>query len=338
MPQIVDIEEFIHLKEVYPVVDVRSPDEYAHAHIPGAYSLPLFSNLERADIGTLYKKMGKEVAIEKGLEYVGPKMKDFVKEAKNLSVEKTIMVHCWRGGMRSSSMAWLFETAGLTVYLLKGGYKSYRNWALNQFHKSYDLKVIGGKTGSGKTEIIKELKNQGKQILDLEGLANHRGSSFGHIGLPNQPSSEQFENFLAEELRGLDSKLPIFVEDESKSIGKVFQPTDFFNQLRNSPVYFLDIPAILRAPYLVRVYGSYSKELLANSINKIKKRLGGQWHKAALEALEQGNLEEVVMIVLNYYDKAYLFGLEKRKQASIQRIEMNSLDTKEQVKNILSYL
>lgn len=338
MPKIISVEELMDKDQVCPVIDVRSPAEYQHAHIPGAFSIPLFDNLERAEIGTLYKKAGKEIAVEKGLEFVGPKMKTLVEEAKKLAKTKEIVVHCWRGGMRSASMAWLFETAGLKVSLLKGGYKAYRNWVLNQFKKTLPLTVIGGKTGSGKTELLEIFSQNGYQVIDLEGLANHRGSSFGHIGLPSQPSTEQFENFLAKELNQLDFSRPIYVEDESKAIGKVYQPTDFFNQLRTAKVIFLDIPAACRAPYLVKVYGSYQKEELGNSIDKIKKRLGGQWHKAAQEALEDGNLAEVVMIVLNYYDKAYLFGLSKREESSILRIEMNSLDPKEQFKMILPYL
>ncbi|MFM1912278.1 MAG: hypothetical protein RIR51_116 [Bacteroidota bacterium] len=338
MAKIITIEEFLSMDRNIPVVDVRSPGEFEHAHIPGAYSLPLFNNLERADIGTLYKNSGKEIAVEKGLEYVGPKMKILVAEAKKLAKEKEIIIHCWRGGMRSGSMAWLLETAGLKVYLIKGGYKSYRQWIQKQFKRQIPILVIGGKTGSGKTEIIQELKAQGFQTLDLEGMANHRGSSFGHIGLPIQPSTEEFENTLGEELFRLDFSKPIFVEDESRSIGRVYQPNDFYNQLREAKVLFLDIPVEARIPHLVKVYGSYSKEELGKSIDKIKKRLGGQWHLAAHEALEQGDLEEVVRIVLNYYDKAYLFGLSKRNQDNVIRIQINSLDQKEQVKNILPYL
>lgn len=338
MAKIITIEEFLSMDRNIPVVDVRSPGEFDHAHIPGAYSLPLFNNLERADIGTLYKNSGKEIAVEKGLEYVGPKMKILVAEAKKLAKEKEIIVHCWRGGMRSGSMAWLLETAGLKVYLIKGGYKSYRQWIQKQFKRQIPILVIGGKTGSGKTEIIQELKAQGYQTLDLEGMANHRGSSFGHIGLPIQPSTEEFENTLGEELFRLDFSKPIFVEDESRSIGRVYQPNDFYNQLREAKVLFLDIPVEARIPHLVKVYGSYSKEELGKSIDKIKKRLGGQWHQAAHEALEQGDLEEVVRIVLNYYDKAYLFGLSKRNQDNVIRIQINSLNQKEQVQNILPYL
>ena len=338
MAKIITIEEFLSMDRNIPVVDVRSPGEFDHAHIPGAYSLPLFNNLERADIGTLYKNSGKEIAVEKGLEYVGPKMKILVAEAKKLAKEKEIIIHCWRGGMRSGSMAWLLETAGLKVYLIKGGYKSYRQWIQKQFKRQIPILVIGGKTGSGKTEIIQELKAQGFQTLDLEGMANHRGSSFGHIGLPIQPSTEEFENTLGEELFRLDFSKPIFVEDESRSIGRVYQPNDFYNQLREAKVLFLDIPVEARIPHLVKVYGSYSKEELGKSIDKIKKRLGGQWHQAAHEALEQGDLEEVVRIVLNYYDKAYLFGLSKRNQDNVIRIQINSLNQKEQVQNILPYL
>ena len=331
-------EEFLEKSKNTPILDVRSPGEYLRAHIPGAHSLPLFSDEERAKVGTCYKHQGKDKAVELGLEFVGPKLASFVKYAKKLAHNGEILVHCWRGGMRSGSMAWLLETAGLKVYLLEGGYKSYRNFVLEVLASPIPLRVLGGKTGSGKTELLQEMKAAGFQVIDLEGLAKHRGSAFGHFGLGEQPSSEFFENLLCGELLKLDKNKPIWVEDESRHIGKVFMNNDFYNQLRAAPVLFLDIDAIYRLPHLVDVYANYPKEMIIGSLDKIKKRLGSNWHKSAVEALEEGDFYEVGKITLTYYDKAYLYGLEQRESATVKTVIVESLDPKIQLEVIRNYL
>ena len=267
-------ETFLDAARSFPILDVRSPSEYTRAHIPGAISFPIFDDAERAAVGTCYKQQGKDQAIELGLEFVGPKLAKWVKEGKKLAVDGTVLVHCWRGGMRSSSMAWLFETAGLRVKLLVGGYKAYRNFVLEVLEKPIPIRVLGGKTGSGKTEILLEMKTRGFQVVDLEGLAHHRGSAFGHLGLAPQPTSEHFENLVVRELRGMDYAKEIWMEDESRHIGKVFMSAPFYEQLRQAPILFLDIEAPYRLPHLVEVYAQYPKELLAQALEKIKKNQG----------------------------------------------------------------
>ncbi len=330
--------EFLEKSKNTPILDVRSPGEFVRAHIPGAFSLPLFSDEERAKVGTCYKQKGKEKAVELGLEFVGSKLASFVKYAKKVAKNGEVLVHCWRGGMRSSSMAWLLETAGLRVYLLEGGYKSYRNFVLETLSAPIPLRVLGGKTGSGKTELLQEMKAAGFQVVDLEGLANHRGSAFGHFGLGEQPSSEFFENLLCSELLKLDLQKPIWVEDESRHIGKVFMNNEFYDQLRAAPVLFLDIDPVHRLPHLVDVYANYPKEMIVNSLDKIKKRLGGNWHKAALEALEVDDFYQVGKITLTYYDKAYVYGLHQRKDSTVNKVIVESLDPKVQLDAIRKYL
>ena len=205
----IDIENFLQLSNEFPVLDARSPSEYAHAHIPGAFSVPIFTDEQRKIIGTAYKKESRQVAVNHGLNYFSERMKVIPGEVENLarfhnknsgSQTKTFLVHCWRGGMRSDAVAWLLNLYGYKIYLLKGGYKVFRRWALAQFEKEYSLKVLGGFTGSGKTEVLKELSRMGEKIIDLEGLANHKGSAFGSLGEEIQPSSEMFENLLALQL------------------------------------------------------------------------------------------------------------------------------------------
>lgn len=338
MAQKLSTLDFLEKAKEWPILDVRSPGEFQRAHIPGAFSLPLFSDEERAKVGTIYKQQGKELAVEVGLEFVGPKLVQFVKFAKKKAVNGQILVHCWRGGMRSGSMAWLLETAGLKVYLLEGGYKQYRQQVLAELSNPIPLKVIGGKTGSGKTELLAVMAKVGYQVVDLEALAKHRGSAFGHFGLEPQPTSEHFENLLAHELRKLNHQEPIWVEDESRHIGKVFMDYAFYNQLRAAPVLFMDIPAEVRLPHLVKVYAGYPKELIQESLEKIRKRLGNNWFQSALEALANNDFTEVARITLNYYDKAYLYGVEQREEDKVVRVEVDTIEPEQQLVQIKKIL
>lgn len=309
----INIENFLKFADQYPVIDVRSPGEFMHAQIPGAYSLPLFTDEERKIVGTNYKQQSREAAIKIGLDYFGVKMKKMVEEAERLN-SKTILVHCWRGGMRSGAVAWLLDMYGFKVYTLAGGYKAFRNWVLKQFEKEYNLKILGGYTGSGKTIVLRELKEKGQPVIDLENLANHKGSAFGAIGEKPQPSQEMFENLLATELF---KRAPVtagtWLEDESQRIGRVIIPSTFWEKMRNSPVYFLDIPFEERLNYLVNTYGNFEKEKLVEAIERIQKRLGGLETKTALTLLSEENTRECFSILLKYYDKLYKKGLHNRK-------------------------
>lgn len=337
MPEKLSPEAFLDAAKLYPILDVRSPGEYDRAHIPGAISFPIFDNDERAKVGTTYKQVGKDEAIELGLEIVGPKLATWVKMAKEIAVDNTVLVHCWRGGMRSGSMSWLFETAGIKVKILIGGYKAYRNYVLGEFDRSIPFLVLGGKTGSGKTDILLEMQKRGAQVIDLEGIAHHRGSVFGHLGLEPQPTSEQFENEVVAQLRRMDYTKPIWIEDESRHIGQVFMPLGLYSQLRAAQILFLDIAAEYRLPHLVEVYAHYPKEALAHAVGKIKKRLGGDFYKSALEALEVDDFNQVAAITLNYYDKAYVHGLLKRSPEQIQEIVINTLETSKQTDAVMAH-
>ena len=311
MPKVINTEEFLNLSKTIPIVDVRSPGEYDHAHIPGALNLPLFSNEERAEVGTIYKQRGRVKAVQRGLEIVGPKMSQFSKSALALNSQQ-VLVHCWRGGMRSSSMAWLLETLELECYLLEGGYKSYRNYVLNSFEKGLKIVLLGGFTGSGKTDLLTILKDSGEQVIDLEGLANHKGSAFGALGQPAQPSTEMFENMLFHKITALNKSAAVWVEDESHNVGKVFIPEPFWRVMRQSPLVVVNTPFNTRLERLMRDYGCYSQEMLVASIKKIEKRLGYDKCKLALDSCLKGEIKQAAEICLLYYDKAYGNQLETR--------------------------
>ena len=317
----ISVDSFVAHAKNFPIIDVRSEAEFEHAHIPGAWNLPLFNNDERKIVGTIYKQDSREQAIKKGLEFFGPKMKEMIlfvegKMNEANSSNKTILVHCWRGGMRSAGVAWLLDLYGFKVYTLVGGYKAYRNWVLKMLETKPSLKILGGYTGSGKTIVLDGLKKLNQVVIDLEGLAGHRGSAFGNIGLPKQPTQEMFENKLAREIfiHTEGNKNPeIWLEDESQRIGTVNIPQSFWIHMRNSPVHFLDIPFERRLDYLVETYGKLPLEELKSATERIQKKLGGLETKTALGFLEEKNIKDAFSILLKYYDKLYHKGLEKRE-------------------------
>ncbi|MPR34575.1 tRNA 2-selenouridine(34) synthase MnmH [Salmonirosea aquatica] len=313
MPTPIPVSAFLQKAETLPVVDVRSPGEFAQGHIPGAVNIPLFSNEERARVGTLYKQIGQEEALLLGLELVGPKMADFVRQSKVLAPDKEILVHCWRGGMRSGSFGWLLETAGMKVSTLVGGYKAFRNETLAGLETPQNVVILGGKTGSGKTEILHKLRELGEQIIDLEGLANHKGSSYGAIGQLPQPSSEHFENEIYARWRQLDPTRRVWIEDESRSVGHCLIPAAVWTQMRRAPLVLVDMDKATRIERLVREYACFDINLLHEATHRIQKRLGGQHHKAAIAALDQKDFATVADITLTYYDKAYQHGIGDRK-------------------------
>ena len=333
--QKITVEEFLALSKQHPVLDVRSPGEYTHAHIPGAYSFPLFTDEERKVVGTAYKQQSREVAIKIGLDYFGVKMRKMVEEAESLVIShkpvvkpetgntKTILVHCWRGGMRSAGVAWLLDLYGFKVYTLVGGYKVFRHWVLEQFEKQYTFNVLGGYTGSGKTPVLEAMLKKGENVIDLEGLAHHKGSAFGALGMPKQPRQEMFENKLSLKLYdAAQQQKPIWVEDESQRIGEVNIPINLWRQMRAQTLYFLDIPFEERLKHITAEYGKQEKEKLVNAIIRIKKRLGGLEAKEAVGALIEDRTEDSFRILLGYYDKQDLKAMHNREglEALLQKI------------------
>ncbi|MBA2248996.1 MAG: tRNA 2-selenouridine(34) synthase MnmH [Chitinophagaceae bacterium] len=332
------IDKFLTLAKQYPVFDVRSPGEFNEARIPGAFPLALFDDEQRKIVGTIYKQQSREAAIKAGLDFFGTKMKSMVEEVEKIvsnirlaignkqqaidnkqeATGNCILIHCWRGGMRSAGVAWLLDLYGFKVYTLTGGYKSFRSWVLNQFEKPYSFKVLGGYTGSGKTVLLKQLADAGQPVIDLEGLANHKGSAFGALGEAPQPGQEMFENLLASEL--FKKSLPeaeIWLEDESQRIGKLIIPKNIWQQMREVKIYFLEMSFDDRLEHIIKLYGNFKKEDLVNAIMRIQKRLGGLETKNAVNYLLENNVKDCFIILLKYYDKLYTKGLYNRKNLDL---------------------
>ena len=321
------------------MIDVRSPGEFARGHIPGARSHPLFSDEERAVVGTLYKQQGRDAAVLEGLRIVGPKLATIVEQARAVAPDGRIRVHCWRGGERSGSVAWLLDKSGFAeVLTLKGGYKSFRNLVLSSFTAPLELRVLGGYTGTGKTETLRHLRDLGQQVIDLEALAHHKGSSFGAIGEKPQPTTEHFENLIWQDLRSLDTTRPIWVEDESMMIGRAKIHDDLFAQMRAARLFFADMPMEERAARLVVDYGKYPKDQLAEATKRIEKRLGPQHCKTALEALDAGDLYTVAMITLSYYDKTYLRGASQRDPARVTTLRASANDLRGLAERLIAHV
>ncbi len=361
------IQDFLQLAQHNPVFDVRSPGEYNHAHIPGAHNLALFTDDERAVVGTAYKQQSREQAIKTGLDYFGPKMRKMVEEVEKLAVGRNalaerqanneqrstnnILVHCWRGGMRSAGVAWLLDLYGFKVYTLVGGYKAYRKWVRQQFEKDYSFKIIGGHTGSGKTLVLHQLAQQ-HNVIDLEALANHKGSAFGAMG--KQPTQEMFENELAEALfvkscplaagtpsQTVNEQRPtgIYLEDESQRIGNLQIPMPLWYTMRKSPVFFLDVPFEERLDYITEEYSKTEKEKLVNAVIRIQKRLGGLEAKNAISFLLEDNYKESFRILLRYYDKWYQKALYNRENAAalLNKIPCSGVDTLTNTQNLVRW-
>lgn len=314
MPKInsIDCRQLFELRNEVPLVDVRSESEFSSGHIPGAANIPLLRDEDRKIVGTDYKQRGRAEAIRSGFRLVGPRLADMVDQAIAMAEGKELVIHCWRGGMRSSNFAQFVGMAGIGSWILSGGYKSYRQEAQHYFQKPFQLILLSGCTGSGKSEVLRALHEKGEQILDLEKLANHKGSAFGGLMMPPQPTTEQFENLLFEEIRTLNVEKPVWVEDESIAVGRVFIPSSFWTTMRRSPVVMLNLDKSVRIQRLVDEYGPADRDEFLEAMTKITKKLGGQHFKTAKEKLEQDQMPEVMEILLTYYDKAYTNSMQRR--------------------------
>ncbi len=326
MAETLDIEEFLDGLSSGKILllDARSESEYKQGHIPGAVNMPLLNDEHRVIVGTTYKKEGREAAVLKGFDLVGNKFSDFVRKALELSENKHVMLYCWRGGMRSNILSWILSMAGFKVTLLKGGYKSFR---LDQFRHRKKMLIVGGRTGSGKTEILKLLKEKGEQVIDLEGLANHKGSAFGGLGEKPQPRNEHFENKLAMEWNASDEHKILWLENESVLIGSVKIPDPVFEMMRNAPVIEIQCDIETRMNRILKDYGKFAAEVLAENTMKLTKRLGDLRARKAIEALLNNDKKTWMEETLSYYDKTYDYGMTQRRPEKRFSVEQHTEET-----------
>ncbi|MGL1892408.1 MAG: tRNA 2-selenouridine(34) synthase MnmH [Spirochaetaceae bacterium] len=314
MTEIIKVDDFLNNNQELPIIDVRAPIEYNKGHIPGAINIPLFTDIERASVGLCYKEEGHDNAVELGLELVGPKLATFVKECKKLNSNGEIKVYCARGGMRSGSFSWLLDTAGFKkVYRLEKGYKAFRNYAQSFFEKNYTLHVLSGMTGSGKTDILLEMEKIGMQVIDLEGFADHRGSAFGGIGKNPETSTEKYENSIFNKMMGFDLSIPIWIEDESRNVGKVLVPPPIFKRMETSKRFVIELSREIRAERLAIDYTAYGNETILESLEILKKRLSERF-TAIVEYVNNNQYKEAAILILPYYDKSYTKGLARRSE------------------------
>ncbi len=328
---ILEVSEFIGklLTEKLPVIDARSESEFLHASVPGALNIPLLNDEDRKIVGTLYKQKGRDAAILKGFELSGPRFHSLILKSLECAPDKKVLMYCWRGGMRSSILAWILGMNGFTVYLLKGGYKAFRNWTLDAFNDPKKVLVLGGATGSGKTEILNLLAQKGEQVIDLEALANHKGSAFGALGKDDQPFNEMFENRLALEWHQLEKDRHVWLENESRSIGACTLPASIYDLIRTSALVDINVGDESRKKRIARDYGCFPAKVLAEITSKIAKRMGPQHAKEAIGCLDSGDFDGWLERVLSYYDKLYNYGNTLREEDKIHTVDLEGKEENE---------
>ncbi|MGI6491672.1 MAG: tRNA 2-selenouridine(34) synthase MnmH [Peptococcaceae bacterium] len=316
MVDVITIENALGIKDAL-WIDVRSEGEFAEATIPGAINVPVFENEERAAIGTLYHKAGPDPARRLALKLIAPKLPEIVSKVDQIAKDKKLVVFCWRGGQRSEFMAGLFDTMGYSVYRVLGGYKSYRRY-VNKYLDRQELTqkaiVLYGLTGVGKTEALRELAKRGMPALDLEGLAMHRGSVYGKIGLPPSPSQKAFEGYLVEFFTAIGDNSYFIVECESRRIGNLLVPPPVMASMAEGSKILLYAPIEERVKRIRAVYTEGPdhniKELQA-ATGALVKRLGRNKVAALNHMLDSGDFEPVITYLLQkYYDPCYKYPQE----------------------------
>lgn len=289
------------------LIDARSEGEFAKGNIPGSINIPLLNNEDRHLIGIEYKTKGQQAAVDMGFERVGPRFSMLIQTAREAHAQfkRPLVVLCWRGGLRSQVLSWLLHTAGLPVSRSAGGYKQLRFLLLQALAQPLAYRVVAGKTGSGKTETLHALQGMGQQVCDLEGLASHRGSAFGAIGLDPQPTQEQFENNLGLMIFGFSAEKAVWLEHESRMIGRICLPLTFYERMQGAPHVALEVPLAERMHRILKDYGNFPTARLEESTRALQRRLGGLAVSESVQALHEGRLEDWLKPLLMYYDKAY---------------------------------
>ena len=293
------------------VVDVRTPLEFAEDHIPGARNVPLLSDGERVEIGTLYKQSGPHPARVRGLEITAPKLPAIVAEIAAAAAGRPVLVYCWRGGLRSRTVAAVLELTGYRATQLPGGYKSYRNRIIGYFENFTPpgpLVILHGLTGIGKTTFLDRLRGHGPwAVVDLEGLARHRGSAFGMLGLEQELTQKRFESLLWDAFRRVPPGTPVVLEGESRRIGRVALPGDLYEKMREGIKVWCEASLETRVSRLLEDYGreEYRDEMVA-ALERIRKKLGGEKYLELSGYLARWELVPLIReLCVSYYDRNY---------------------------------
>ena len=331
MPDDLTTGDFLACQGGGAIIDVRTPAEFAQGHIPGAVNVPLFSNQERTEIGIVYIQQGRIPAVSLGLRRVGPRLEELARTLLGLTdpADRRLRIHCWRGGMRSASVAWLMEsTFGCRVTTLMGGYKAFRRWVLASFAIPREVRVVAGLTGCGKTVILKQLADLGACVVDIERLANHKGSAFGNLGEDAQPTQAQFENDLAFAWRATDPARPVWLEDESRMIGRRVLPDALWERKNHARFHVVALPDDERIAHLCQTYAGFPPAQLAACVAAIRQRLGGGRTMAAIEAIHSGDFATACRVMLTYYDRTYQNCLTAYPPDHITRHAFPKLDSR----------
>lgn len=344
MSSAIAINEFIPQMGKSPLIDVRSESEFRQGHIPGAINIPVLNDGQRKEVGITYKQKGRREAVIKGFDLAGPSLGKFIIKAGKISSSpgteninsQPFFLYCWRGGMRSSIAGWLLSLARFRVLRLEGGYKSFRKWALETLESKRNILVLGGMTGSGKTEVLRLLSAMGESVIDLEQMAHHKGSAFGGLGQPLQPTTEHFENLLALKwaVSPENGRPFIWMENESRTIGHNQLPNSVYDLIRKSPVLEITVSREKRLERILNEYGPFPADQLIEKTNKLKKRLGGQHLRESLEYLANNNLGGWASKMLDYYDKAYSYGMEQRQAGSVFSMKINEENYDEAARDV----
>lgn len=301
--QKISVEEALKLKDAV-IIDTRSPVEFEKDRVPGAVNIPILDNEERKVVGIMYKENPDE-ATKKGYEYYNKKLPRMTEELKKPDKDKNIIIYCWRGGMRSQTITKLVADLGFNAFLLEGGYRAYRRYVrvqLEKYEPPFTFIVLYGLAGSGKTELIKQLNPS----IDLEGLAQHRSSNFGGIGL--KPRKQKlFESLLFKRLKELEKEKVVFIEGESHKVGKVFIPNSVFKAMKKGVAVRVDCSIENRAKQIVKDYFTHGEEdKIREIIVYLKPHLSAKVVEHLLKLMDEKNYEEVSKILLtDYYDSKY---------------------------------
>jgi tRNA 2-selenouridine synthase len=331
----------------FHIIDVRSPAEYEEFHIPGAINIPIFNNEERAQVGTTYKQIGRDEAKQLGIELVSPKLPTYFQQIKHMQGEepKPLLVYCARGGMRSRSLASVLLMMGLKTYQLEGGIRSFRS-TIREEVEGFDYLnkkfiVLEGLTGTMKTEILKILQEEGYPVLDLEGLASHRGSIFGQVGIPEK-SQKQFESELYMRLQELKDSSYIIIESESRRLGRIVLPEWIMKGKESGDRIHVNCPVHIRVKHTLDTYDpmQYKKDLM-EAFNRLQKYVQPDIKEEINIAFQNDNYEKIVeLLFIHYYDPKYSYAADRYDtrilEITFENLEEGTKKVKEQIRKLIS--